>query len=58
MGCIGVERKIAKLVDDEQLGLGEKREPLFFQATLAMCSQECCDQRLRGGEQHPCSFDE
>lgn len=29
MGCIRVERKIANLVDDEQLGLGEKREPLF-----------------------------
>lgn len=51
MGCIGLRRKIAKHVDDEQLGLGEKPKS-FFQASFAMCSHERCDQCLRRCEQH------
>ena len=51
MGRVGVERKIAKLVDDKQLGLGKKSEPLF-QASLAMGSHERRNQCLRRCEQH------
>jgi hypothetical protein len=34
MGCVEVERQIAKLIDNEQLGLGEKCEPLQYKHGL------------------------
>ena len=36
--CVGLERQIAELVDDQQLGVGEVAEPLFqaaFECALA-----------------------
>ena len=34
MGCVAVERKIAKHIDSEQLGLGEKCEQLPYKQGL------------------------
>src|SRR5262249_19213941 len=51
MGGVRLERQIAELVDDEELGLGEEGEPLLEPA-LAVRLGEAGDQRRRGDEEN------
>src|SRR5215472_2242142 len=55
MRGVGLERQIAELVDNQQLGFGEEAETLLEPA-FRMRLGECRHQRRRGHEQHRVAF--
>jgi len=55
VGGIGLERQIAELVDDQQLGLGEEGQALL-QSPIGVRLGEGGDQGWRGHEQHRVAF--